>query len=159
MVVADKPQQSNRVQNSAFAVASTIAEDLTIIGNVQSNGELHIDGRIEGDVHCASLVLGERSQIEGNVTAEEVVICGRLIGSVRALRVMLQATCHVEGDLLHRDLAMEQGAYFEGKSRRSEDPLSDQRPTPDRDGAEPRAVTEHLEKQRQKSPAGFVGSG
>ena len=98
---------------------STIGEDLTISGDVTSRGELHIDGRIEGDVRCASLVLGETSEIKGNVTAEEVMILGRLIGSVRGRRVMLQSTAHVEGDLLHQDLAMEQGAYFEGESRRS----------------------------------------
>jgi len=37
---------------------------------------------------------------------------------------MLQSTAHVEGDLLHQDLAMEQGAYFQGESRRAEDPLA-----------------------------------
>ena len=77
---------------------------------VTSKGELHIDGRIQGDVRCCSVVLGENSEIEGNVTAEDVVIGGRLIGSARALRVMLQSTAHVEGDLLHKDLAMERGA-------------------------------------------------
>jgi cytoskeletal protein CcmA (bactofilin family) len=84
-----------------------------------------------GDVHCASLVLGENSEIEGNVVAEDVVIRGRLIGSVRGVRVILQSTCHVEGDLLHTSLAMEQGAYFEGKSRRAEDPLPVNRPVSD----------------------------
>ena len=90
-----------------------------LTGNVTSNSPLHIDGRVHGDVQCASLVLGENSEIEGNVVAEDVVICGRLIGSVRGVRVILQSSCHVEGDLLHASLAMERGAYFEGKSRRS----------------------------------------
>jgi cytoskeletal protein CcmA (bactofilin family) len=103
---------------------STIGEDLTIFGDVTSKGELHIDGRIEGDVRCVSLVLGDNSEIKGNVMAEEVMISGRLIGSVRGRRVILQATAHVEGDVLHKDLAMEQGAYFEGESRRCDDPLS-----------------------------------
>jgi cytoskeletal protein CcmA (bactofilin family) len=109
---------------SSSAGVSTIGEDLKIAGDVISKGELHIDGRVEGDVRCASLVLGENSEIKGNVTAEDVMISGRLIGSVRGRRVILQSTAHVEGDLLHKDLAMEQGAYFEGESRRSEDPLS-----------------------------------
>jgi cytoskeletal protein CcmA (bactofilin family) len=103
---------------------STIGEDLMISGDVTSTGELHIDGRVEGDVRCASLVLGETSEIKGNVTAEAVMISGRLVGSVRGRRVILQSTAHIEGDVLHKDLAMEQGAFFEGESRRSEDPLS-----------------------------------
>jgi cytoskeletal protein CcmA (bactofilin family) len=75
------------------------------------------------------------------VVAEDVVIRGRLIGSVRGVRVILQFTCHVEGDLLHTSLAMEQGAYFEGKSRRAEDPLSLDRPGSDKPtAAEPQRV-------------------
>jgi cytoskeletal protein CcmA (bactofilin family) len=108
------------------ATASTIGEDLTITGDVTSTGTLVVDGRVQGDVRCLSLVLGETSQIEGNVNAEEVVIRGRLIGSVRGQRVMLQANAHVEGDLFHNDLAMEQGAYFEGGSRHFEEPLTAQ---------------------------------
>jgi cytoskeletal protein CcmA (bactofilin family) len=96
---------------------------LTIKGNVSSTGELHINGRIKGDVSCAAAILGETSAIEGNVAAEEAAICGRLVGSM-GRRVMLQSTAHVEGDILHQDLAMEQGAYFDGRSRRSKDALS-----------------------------------
>ena len=65
---------------------STIGEDLMISGDVTSTGELHIDGHVEGDVRCASLVLGNTSEIKGSVTAEEVMILGRLIGSVRGRR-------------------------------------------------------------------------
>ena len=103
------------VQDSGALSVSTISGDLTITGNVTSKGEIHLDGHVHGDVHCVALVLGENSNVEGNVTAEDVVIRGRLIGSVRALRVALQPTSHVEGDLTHQSLAMEQGAYFEGR--------------------------------------------
>ncbi len=91
-----------------------------------SKGDIHLDGQVQGDIHCVSLILGENSQLEGSAIAEDVVIRGRLIGSVRALRVRLQSTSHVEGDLFYQSLAIEQGAYFEGKSRRSNDPFSPQ---------------------------------
>jgi cytoskeletal protein CcmA (bactofilin family) len=115
---------SARAQNSDPLSISTIGEDLTITGNATSTGELHLDGRIHGDVHCVALVLGENAQLEGNVVAEDVMIRGRLIGSVRALRVMLQSQAHVEGNLFHKSLSIEQGTYFDGESRPSEDPLS-----------------------------------
>jgi cytoskeletal protein CcmA (bactofilin family) len=102
---------------------STIGEDLRITGNVLSKGEIHLDGEVQGDVSCVALVLGESATLEGNVTAEDVVIRGRLIGSVRGLRVTLQAMSHVEGDIYHQSLALEQGAFFEGRSRRSDDPM------------------------------------
>ena len=104
---------------------STIGEDLTITGNVTSKGELHLNGQVHGDVHCVALVLGENAQVEGNVVAEDVMVRGRLIGSVRALNVMLQATAHVEGDLFHKSFcSIEQGTHFEGESRPSDAPLS-----------------------------------
>ena len=94
---------------------STIGEDLRITGNVSSKGEIHLDGEVHGDVSCVALVLGESATLEGNVTAEDVVIRGRLVGSVRGLRVTLQSMSHVEGDIYHQSLALEQGAYFRGQ--------------------------------------------
>ena len=61
----------------------------------------------------------------GRVIAEDIVVRGRVVGSIRGLRVTLQAQSHVEGDIFHQSLAIEQGAYFEGKSRRSDNPLEE----------------------------------
>jgi cytoskeletal protein CcmA (bactofilin family) len=99
-------------------VLRLIGEDLTIIGNVTSKGELHLNGQIQGDVHCIALVLGENAQLKGGVVAEDVMVRGRVIGSVRALRVMLQSTSHVEGNLVHKSLAVEHGPIL----RASRDP-------------------------------------
>src|SRR5215471_1189187 len=96
-------------------VPSIIGEDLTITGNVTSKGE----------IRCSSLLLGDKSQMRGEVVAEEIVVRGRLVGSIKGLRITLQAPSHVEGDIFHQSLAIEQGAYFEGKSRRSDNPLAE----------------------------------
>ena len=106
-------------------VPSIIGEDLTITGNVTSKGEIQVDGEIQGDIHCGSLLLGDKSQVQGSVIAEDVVVRGKVVGSIRGLRVTLQAQSHVEGDIFHQSLAIEQGAYFEGKSRRSDDPMGE----------------------------------
>jgi cytoskeletal protein CcmA (bactofilin family) len=103
---------------------SIIGEDLTVTGNVLSRGEVQVDGTIQGDVHCSSLIVGEKAEITGGIVAEDVVVRGRVTGSVRGNRVTLQQTARVEGDVFHKSLAIEQGAYFEGKSRRSEDPIA-----------------------------------
>jgi cytoskeletal protein CcmA (bactofilin family) len=106
-------------------VPSIIGEDLTIRGNVTSKGEIQVDGEIEGDIHCSSLLLGDKSQVTGGVAAEDVVVRGRIVGSISGLRITLQAQSHVEGEIFHQSLAIEQGAYFEGKSRRSDNPLAE----------------------------------
>jgi cytoskeletal protein CcmA (bactofilin family) len=108
-------ETSARAQRSSPLSISTIGEDLSITGNVTSEGALHLDGQVQGDVRCAALVLGENAQLEGSVVAEEVLVRGRLIGSVRALRVTLQSRSHVEGDLFHKSLSVEQDTHFEGE--------------------------------------------
>jgi cytoskeletal protein CcmA (bactofilin family) len=106
-------------------VPSIIGDDLTIRGNVSSKGEVQIDGEIEGDIRCGSLLVGDKARVMGGVVAEDVVVRGNVVGSITGLRVTLQGQCHVEGDIFCQTLAIEQGAYFEGKSRRSDNPLAE----------------------------------
>jgi cytoskeletal protein CcmA (bactofilin family) len=102
---------------------SLIGPDLTITGNLVSKGEVQVDGVVEGDIHGSHVVVGETATVSGGIVADEVVIRGHVVGSVRSKRVMLQSTSQVEGDIFHQSLSIEQGALFEGKSRRtSEDP-------------------------------------
>jgi cytoskeletal protein CcmA (bactofilin family) len=103
---------------------SIIGEDLTVTGNVLSKGEVQVDGQIQGDVHCSSLIVGEKAEITGGIVASDVVVRGQVMGSIRGERVTLQSSSHVEGDIFHMSLAIEQGAFFEGKSRRAEDPIA-----------------------------------
>ena len=150
---------SSHDQNSGALSVSTIGGDLTITGNVTSKGEIQLDGHVQGDIHCVALVLGESANVEGNVTADDVVIRGRLIGSVQALRVTLQSESHVEGDLTYQKLAIEQGAFFDGKSRPSENPLStSQTTTEDLTAIEPQPVIRSPEKRKEKQGAAFVRS-
>jgi cytoskeletal protein CcmA (bactofilin family) len=106
-------------------VPSIIGGDLTIMGKVSARGEVQVDGHINGDVRCSSLLLSERSQVIGNVIAEDVIVRGKVVGGIKGLRVTLHNNCYVEGDIHHQSLAIEQGAYFEGKSRHSDEPLGE----------------------------------
>ena len=103
---------------------SVIGPDLTITGNLTSNGQVQIDGEVQGDIRGTHIIVGESARITGGIIADEVVVRGKVMGSVRGKRVMLQANSHVEGDVYHKALAIEQGAFFEGKSRRADDPMA-----------------------------------
>ena len=103
---------------------SVIGSDLTIIGNLVSRGEVQVDGEIQGDIHGTNIVVGEKAKITGAIIADEIVVRGHVMGSIRGKRVMLQSSSHVEGDVFHQALSIEQGAFFEGKSRRSDDPIA-----------------------------------
>jgi cytoskeletal protein CcmA (bactofilin family) len=115
---------NNTVKGIEKMSPSVIGADLTITGSLQSKGEVNVEGEIQGDIQCASLLVGDTARITGNVVAEDVIVRGHVEGSIRGSRVTLQASSHVEGDIFHKSLAIEQGAFFEGKSRRSEDPLN-----------------------------------
>jgi cytoskeletal protein CcmA (bactofilin family) len=114
-------------RGAAAGTPSIIGADLSITGNLESKGEVQIDGEVQGDVHAARIVIGERARITGSLIADEVVVRGGVQGSIRGNNVTFQSASRVEGDVFHKSLAIEQGAYFEGKSRRSDDPLSVQR--------------------------------
>ena len=120
-------------------------------------GELHINGKIQDDVQCIALVLGVNAQLDGDVVAEDVIVRGRLTGSVRALRVMLQSQSHVEGNLFYRSLSVEQGTHFERGSRPTEDPLSASAEVPTVDSQPNRNGGLDAVNQRG-SAKGFIGS-
>jgi cytoskeletal protein CcmA (bactofilin family) len=106
-------------------VPSIISAELIVRGTLVSAGDIQIDGRVDGDVRANSLVIGDKAALVGDVYAEEAVVRGRVEGSIRARKVQLCATCHVEGNILHEALSVEIGAFFEGNCRHSDNPLAD----------------------------------
>ena len=102
--------------------ASLIAENVTLNGDLASDGDVQLDGLIRGDLRVGRLTIGENGQVEGHIEAEAVDIRGRVAGSVTAQAVRLYATAQVTGDITHGQLAVDAGARFEGRSLRFESP-------------------------------------
>jgi cytoskeletal protein CcmA (bactofilin family) len=96
-----------------------IAEGLKIVGSVTAEGLVEVNGHIEGDLHCTSLVVSPKASISGGVEADRVVVNGRVEGPIRGGEVVLKSRAHVVGDIQHQSLAIESGAYFDGRSVRS----------------------------------------
>ena len=93
-----------------------IEEGLKITGSVSAEGLVEINGRIEGDVHCSSLIISSKAVISGGVEADKVLVDGRVEGPIRGSEVVLKSHAHVVGDIHHRLLLIEPGAHFEGRS-------------------------------------------
>ena len=108
----------------APSAASLISADMTMQGALNSAGDIQVDGRVEGDVRSAGLVIGEKAEIHGEIFAEDVTVRGKVVGRITARKVLLASTSHVEGDILHEALAVETGAFFEGNCRHSDNPLN-----------------------------------
>lgn len=99
---------------------SVISRGLTITGDLKTDGEIHVDGRVLGDVSCGKLVVGAGAAIEGEITAREVDVHGDVTGCIRGDRVQLAKTAKVLGDIWHESLSMEAGAHLEGQVRKAE---------------------------------------
>jgi cytoskeletal protein CcmA (bactofilin family) len=123
-----RPNRVNGAQPSVSAgpsgEKSVIGNDLKIIGQglkIIGRGTLQVDGEIEGDVQAVEVIIGEQGKVTGMVAGQQVVVRGKVSGVVCAKNVALQASSDVQGDVHHMSFAIEQGAVFEGRSRRAVD--------------------------------------
>ena len=98
--------------NSTFSV---IGSDIKIEGNISASADLHVDGTIEGDIKCASLVQGESSNVSGGVTAESARLAGHVNGSITAKELVILKSARIEGDVHYDALTIEQGAQVDGR--------------------------------------------
>ena len=103
-------------QPRKLTAASLVAEDVRIAGNLETAGDLHLDGIVEGDLRVGMLVIGETGGVSGSIYADAVEIRGRVTGVICARRVKLWSTARVDGDISHTELAIDAGAHFEGRS-------------------------------------------
>ena len=78
------------------------------------------------------LIVGESATVKGEVIAEEVVVHGRVVGRLRGLKVRLSTSARCEGDIIHKTIAIESGAHFEGSVQRQDDPLGKSKAEPAR---------------------------
>lgn len=101
---------------------SVIDAWLTITGNLESQGDVRVEGQIAGDIRCANLVVGRDATVSGDIVAEEAIVRGKVKGTIRANRVILQDTACVESAIYHKVLSINEGASFEGQSCHRQQP-------------------------------------
>ena len=98
--------------NSTFSV---LGSDLTIKGDIKASADLHIDGNVEGDISCTSLVQGETSRVTGAVEAESARLAGTIEGSITVRELVILKSAKIVGDVFYDALTIEQGAQVEGR--------------------------------------------
>jgi cytoskeletal protein CcmA (bactofilin family) len=96
--------------------AALIDAGLNIHGDLQTDGEVEVDRKIIGEIGCTHLTIGRDATITGNIKADEVLVRGKVRGTIRATRVILQDSANVEGDIYHDRIVIEDGARFIGAS-------------------------------------------
>ena len=95
---------------------TVIAKGLKIVGSVTAEGLVELNGQVEGEIHCTSLIVSRQAQVVGTIQAERVVVDGSVEGPIRGGQVILKSQAQVVGDIHHQSLAIEKGALFDGRS-------------------------------------------
>ncbi len=118
--ILDDEQKLNTedaVEASQDALKNVIGKGTVIIGNVQAEGDLVIEGVVKGDVTTKTkLVTGPSAIIEGNILAQHAEIAGRVQGTVRALGLLvINSSGVILGDVITKDLNVESGSTFNGR--------------------------------------------
>jgi len=93
---------------------NTIAKGTIITGDIISEGDFRIEGRIEGNFKTpGKVVIGKTGQIDGNLESANADIEGRFIGKLKLSDTLtLRSTAYVEGEVEVSKLAVEPGATF-----------------------------------------------
>lgn len=102
--------------------SSIIGADMLFEGDVSGGGEFQVEGTVKGDIRVEHVTVGDGGVVEGGIYAEAVEVRGKVSGSITAKQVRLYGACHVDGDITHEQLAMETGAFFQGRSLRLQRP-------------------------------------
>ena len=127
-VAAPKPMAPEAPKRPALpprAGPSIISGDVKLVGKLVSQGDLDINGHIEGDVRAATLTIGETGAVKGEVIAETVIVKGSIEGRIRGRKVQLCTGAKVRGDIFHASLAIEPNAIFEGAVKHDQDPMAE----------------------------------
>jgi cytoskeletal protein CcmA (bactofilin family) len=94
---------------------SILGADTAIKGDISAESDLHIDGRIEGDIACTSLVQGETSEIIGAVKVKNAKLAGIIRGTIDAEDLVILRSAKIHGDVHYKSLTIEPGAQVDGR--------------------------------------------
>lgn len=108
----DKGRRTERSRQDT--VPSLIAAGLRVKGNLESGGEIQVDGEVEGDVRGKTVTVGREALVKGSVLGDTVTIAGTIEGKVEAMTVTLEKTARMMGDIIHQALQIDSGALVDG---------------------------------------------
>ena len=112
-------------------VAGVVAErlivlvpEIDIVGSICIDARVRLEGVVDGEIRCTTLDITRDAQVRGQIVAETVTVYGMVAEARIYARVLiLKPGCSVEGEIYHQHLQLEPGSYFDGKSRRVDDPV------------------------------------
>jgi cytoskeletal protein CcmA (bactofilin family) len=112
--VASVANPQNTSNPRGAPMTSVISKALKITGQLESSEDIQIDGQIDGDVRGVFVKVGSNAKVKGTVYGDQVELAGTVEGKIEAKKVVLAATAHMSGDVVHQDIRIESGAFIDG---------------------------------------------
>lgn len=94
---------------------SFLGGEIIVNGNISGQGDLHIDGEIDGDVAGATVIIGPNGRVRGNIQADRATVAGYVEGTITADTLIVEKSARVAGDLSYASVSIETGAQVEGR--------------------------------------------
>lgn len=115
---ASRPTGSNGGGASDRPMPSIVSRDMRVTGDLDTPGEVHVEGAVDGDIRCAKLIIGATGTVNGHILATTVRVHGEVRGEINADEVFILNGSTVQGDVIQTLLEIAPGASFEGAIRR-----------------------------------------
>ena len=111
--------ESDAAPSLLRAPLSIISANTEMTGSIMTTDELHVHGKIKGNVRAAAITVCAGGAVHGDLIAETIVIDGAVEGRVEAEHVLLRAGAVVTGEIVHGSLGVDTAAQFEGTIKRA----------------------------------------
>ena len=105
--------------DNSIPVPTIISANTSIKGDIISDGILQLDGHVEGDITCSELVVGLKGSLKGSATVQEIQLYGTVKGQISTNNLFIAKTAKLIGDATHNSIAIEPGAYIDGRCLRA----------------------------------------
>jgi cytoskeletal protein CcmA (bactofilin family) len=112
------------------SIPSIVAAGFQVKGDIVCDGDVQLDGRVEGTLETQTLTIGATGEVRGEVAAERVRVLGKVYGPIKAKAVELGRSARVVGDIRYETLTVESEAQVDGHIQRVDETLAGERETP-----------------------------
>ena len=141
-------------QDTETVEMTVIGRYIVVKGDIETAIDLHVEGRIVGNVRCNTLILAEGSSVAGNINAERVRVAGMVKGSIETGDLAIESSAQVKGNVTYSRIRISNGGVIDGRFRPRPVPIDEVAAAPARKSARGRPKVKLIEAAFEEQPAG-----
>ncbi len=116
----------SKTTHQPSSAVNTICEGTQIVGDIRTNGEIRIDGQLEGNLDAkGKVVIGPTGGVKGQISCKNCDVQGKIEGKIEVGQLLsLKNSSKITGDIITHQLGIEPGARFDGNCKMNGEPQS-----------------------------------